>query len=64
MICRCCLADKHEEEMCDLPNTIAICDMCREEFDTSELCWDCYWLPYPLRCCAGCLPTEDWNSDE
>lgn len=63
MICRCCLESKHEEEMCDLPQIIATCDVCREEFDVSELCWSCYWLPYPLRCCALCIEPEE-NSYE
>lgn len=64
MICRFCLENKHEEEMCDLAQTIATCDVCREEFDTSELCWECYWLPYPLRCCAECIQPEIDNQSD
>lgn len=65
MRCRCCREEKDEEEMCELPQTIVMCEVCSEMFDASELCWECYWLSYPLLRCAGCLkPLEDCSTDE
>ena len=57
-VCRFCERLLHKEEACDLRQPVVLCDVCQEAFDTNELCWDCYWLPYPLRVCAECLAED------
>ena len=58
-ICRFCFQLKHSEESCEWLNHNVMCDCCRQTFDPSDLCWDCYMLPYPLRLCAECLAIEE-----
>jgi len=57
-VCRFCLRELHKEEACNLPQPDLKCDVCQETFDTSESCWDCYWLPFPLRVCTECLAED------